>query len=213
MNSLKENLLLYVVSDRSWLGDNTLEDELEKAIQGGATFVQLREKDLDFDEFLNQAKSVKSLCEKHNTPFVINDNIEVAIKSNANGVHLGQSDTQLLKARKLLGDDKIIGISVQSVSQAIDAEKNGANYLGVGAIFDTKSKADAKNVSIDTLKDICSAVDIPVIAIGGICDKNIMQLANSGICGVAVISAILASADIKSSTSKLKKLAQKMIKT
>lgn len=213
MNSLKENLLLYVVSDRSWLGDNTLEDELEKAIQGGATFIQLREKNLDFDEFLNQAKSVKSLCEKHNIPFVINDNIEVAIKSNANGVHLGQSDTQLLKARKLMGDDKIIGISVQSVSQAIDAEKNGANYLGVGAIFDTKSKADAKNVSLDTLKEICSAVDIPVIAIGGICDKNIMQLANSGICGVAVISAILASADIKSSTSKLKKLAQKMIKT
>ncbi len=211
MKSLKDELLLYVVSDKSWLGDNTLEYAIEKAIIGGATFIQLREKDLDFDSFLEQAKSIKNLCSKHNIPFVINDNIDVAIRSNADGIHLGQDDMNAFKARSQIGNDKIIGVSVQTVSQAIKAQNDGANYLGVGAIFDTNSKADAKNVNLDTLKEICNAVDIPVIAIGGICDKNIAKLSNSGICGVAVISAVLANPNIEKATSELKKLAQKMI--
>lgn len=211
MKSLRDDLLLYVVSDSSWLGDNSLEYAIEKAIFGGATFIQLREKDLDFDSFLNQAKKIKSLCNKHDIPFVINDNIDVAIHSNADGVHLGQGDMNAFKARHLIGNDKIIGVSVQTVSQAIKAQNDGANYLGVGAIFDTNSKADAKNVSIDTLQKICNSVDIPVIAIGGICDKNIAELSNSGICGVAVISAVLAKPDIEKAASELKKLAQKTI--
>ena len=211
MKSLKDDLLLYVVSDRSWLGSTPLEYAIEKAILGGATFIQLREKNLDFDSFLNQAKTIKSLCDKYDIPFVINDNIDIAILSNADGVHLGQGDMNTFKARHLIGNDKIIGVSVQTVPQAIKAQNDGANYLGVGAIFDTNSKADAKNVSIDTLQKICNSVDIPVIAIGGICDKNIAELSNSGICGVAVISAVLAKPDIEKAASELKKLAQKTI--
>ena len=172
-NVKPEELLLYAVTDRYWLGDETLYQQVEKTLKGGTTFVQLREKKLDEDNFLKEAIEIKELCRKYNVPFVINDNVDIALKMDADGVHVGQSDMEALDVRKLLGPDKIIGVSAQTVEQAVLAEKHGADYLGVGAVFQTNSKDDADFVSYDTLKAICEAVSIPVVAIGGITKDNI----------------------------------------
>lgn len=206
----KKSLLLYAVTDRSWLGKQSLYQQVEMALQGGVTFVQLREKELDFDSFLNEALEIKELCKEYHVPFIINDNVEIAIKSGAAGVHVGQSDMEMTEARKKLGDDKIIGVSVQNVEQALLAEKNGADYLGVGAVFATDTKKDADYVSYETLKAICSAVKIPVVAIGGINEANIAELSGSGICGVSVISVIFAQKDILVAASRLKKLTENL---
>lgn len=206
----KKDLLLYAVTDRYWLNDDSLYSHVEKAIEGGVTFVQLREKNLSEEDFLNEAIKINALCKEHNIPFVINDNVDIAIKSGADGVHVGQHDMEATNVRKLLGKDKIIGVSAQTVEQAILAEKNGADYLGVGAVFNTTSKDDAKNISHETLKEICNAVSIPVIAIGGITNENIIQLENSGICGVAVISAIFGKPDIKNAANELNKICTKL---
>lgn len=192
MKFAKEDLLLYAVTDRHWLKDETLENQVEKALQGGATFLQLREKSLDDDIFLAEAKEIQKLCKKYQVPFVINDNVDIALAIDADGVHVGQSDMEALDVRKRLGPDKIIGVSAQNVQQALLAQKHGADYLGVGAVFPTGSKDDAEDVSFETLKAICQAVDIPVIAIGGITKENVSELKGSGICGIAVISAIFA---------------------
>ncbi len=213
MNFTKNDLLLYAVTDSSWTKNTSLDKQVEEAILGGATFVQLREKNLDFLEFVALGKKVKLVTDKYNIPYVINDNIDVAIKVDADGVHIGQSDSELVEARKRLGNDKIIGVSVQTVKQAKLAEKNGADYLGVGAIFTTKSKMDADDVSIDTLSDICKNVNIPVVAIGGINENNIEKLSKSGIFGVAIVSAIFASKDIKKSTSTLVEITKKHLET
>ena len=207
----KKGLLLYAVTDRSWLNGETLYSQVEKALQGGATFIQLREKNLDQDHFMEDALELKKLCAAYHVPFVINDNVEIAAKMDADGVHVGQSDMEAGDVRAKLGPDKIIGVSAQTVEQAILAEQRGADYLGVGAVFHTGSKADAEDVSHETLTAICNAVKIPVIAIGGITRDNVTELSGSGICGIAVISAIFAQKDIVSATKDLKEQTLRML--
>ena len=211
-NTTPEELLLYAVTDRAWLNGETLYEQVEKALKGGATFVQLREKKLDEESFLQEAIEIKELCKKYNVPFVINDNVDIALKMDADGVHVGQSDMEAGDVRKKIGNDKIIGVSAQTVEQAIKAQERGADYLGVGAVFPTGSKDDAEDVSYDTLKAICQAVDIPVIAIGGITKDNVKELSGSGICGIAIISAIFAMKNIEEATSELKEKTLEMIK-
>lgn len=203
-NCRKEDLLLYAVTDRSWLNGSTLYEQVEKALKGGVTFVQLREKNLDAEEFLTEAEEIQKLCAQYNVPFVINDNVEIAAQIGADGVHVGQSDMEAGDVRKKLGPDKIIGVSAQTVEQALKAQEHGADYLGVGAVFPTGSKADAVEVSHETVQEICRAVDIPVIAIGGITADNVQELSGTGVCGIAVISAIFAQKDIESAARELK---------
>lgn len=211
MNCDKNDLVLYAVTDRSWLGDSSLYDQVESAIEGGATFIQLREKNLDEADFLSEAKEIQKLCREYKVPFVINDNVEIAAQIDADGVHVGQSDMEAGDVRKRLGPDKIIGVSAQTVEQALKAQERGADYLGVGAVFPTGSKADATEVSHQTLKEICEAVDIPVIAIGGITKENVSELKGSGICGIAVISAIFAQKDIGKASAELKQKVEEIL--
>lgn len=208
MNCDKKDLLLYAVTDRGWLRGRTLYEQAEEALIGGATFVQLREKQLDEEQFLKEAKALKELCRRYRVPFVINDNVEIALAMDADGVHVGQSDMEAGDVRAMLGPDKIIGVSAQTVEQAVLAQKRGADYLGVGAVFPTGSKDDAEDVSLDTLRAICRAVTIPVVAIGGISAGNIGLLSGTGICGVAVISALFAQPDIRKAAQKLRCLAE-----
>lgn len=207
----KTSMLLYAVTDRMWLGSNSLTAQVEDAIKSGVTFVQLREKNLDFELFLKQAKEIKAVTDQYRIPFVINDNVEVALACGADGVHVGQHDIKARDVRKLIGNDKILGVSVQTVGQAVLAEKSGVDYLGVGAVFSTSTKPDADTVSFNTLKEICAAVTIPVVAIGGIDKDNILGLCGSGIDGIAVVSAIFAQPDIAAATSQLRQLAGIMV--
>ena len=207
----KKDLLLYAVTDRHWLNGRTLYSQVEEALKGGATFIQLREKELDEEHFLEEAKEIKELCRRYQVPFVINDNVEIALAVDADGVHVGRSDMEAGDVRAKLGPDKMIGVSAQTVEQAVMAEQNGADYLGVGAVFPTGSKADALEVSHDTLKAICKAVKIPVIAIGGISKEIILELSGSGVCGIAVISAIFAKDDIEEAARELRGLTEKMV--
>lgn len=207
----EKDLLLYAVTDRHWLNGRTLYEVVKESLDGGATFIQLREKELDNENFLAEAKELKKLCAEYKVPFVINDNVDIAIEMDADGVHVGQSDMEAGDVRAKLGPDKIIGVSAQTVEQAILAEKRGADYLGVGAVFPTGSKDDADDVSHETLKAICDAVSIPVIAIGGITVDNTPELAGTGICGIAVISAIYAAEDIPAATAKLKEVTEKTV--
>lgn len=211
MNCDKKDLLLYSVTDRHWLGEETLYGQVEKALKGGSTFIQLREKELDTAHFLEEAKEIQKLCREYKVPFVINDNVEIAAEIEADGVHVGQSDMEAGDVRAKLGADKIIGVSAQTVEQALRAQEHGADYLGVGAVFPTGSKADAVEVDHNVLKAICEAVDIPVIAIGGITKDNVKDLAGSGICGIAVISAIFGQKDIEAATKELRERTQNML--
>lgn len=206
----RDSLLLYAVTDRSWLGRWTLADQVEDALRGGATFVQLREKELSPDELVAQAIRVKAVTDKWKVPFVINDSVEAALACGADGVHLGQEDRAAADARAMLGEGKILGVSVQTVEQALWAQRDGADYLGVGAVFPTASKLDAADVPLQVLKDICAAVSIPVVAIGGIHEENILQLAGSGIAGVAVISALFSRPDIALAARTLRDLSGKV---
>lgn len=213
----RDRLLLYAVTDRSWLGEKTLYEQVEEALKGGATFVQLREKGLDNEagslaSAIAEITRIQTLCRRYKVPFVINDNVDFANRINADGVHVGQSDMDVKNVRRILGSKKIIGVSAQTVEQAVLAQKQGADYLGVGAVFPTGSKADAEDVSYETLKTICDAVDIPVVAIGGISRNNILKLEGSGISGVAVISAIFAADDIRLAAAELKMLAGQVVK-
>lgn len=204
--------MLYAVTDRRWTSaQESLLSQTEKAIQGGATFVQAREKNLGETEFEKEARELKSLCAKYKIPFVVNDNVLLAKKIDADGVHVGQDDMSAKKAREILGEDKIVGVSAQTVEEALLAEKDGADYLGVGAVFPTGSKDDAVEVPFETLKAICSAVKIPVVAIGGITRENVEKLKGSGICGISVISAIFGQKDIKSAASELKKRTEEIL--
>ena len=207
----KKDLLLYAVTDRRWLGGRRLADQVEEALKGGVTFVQLREKDLDEERFLEEAREIKELCGRYQVPFVINDNVDIAQAVDADGVHVGQSDMEAGDVRARLGQDKIIGVSAQTVDQALLAESRGADYLGVGAVFATGSKADASEVDHETVKAICQAVHIPVIAIGGITGENVGALTGTGVCGVAVISAIFAQEDVEEGTRKLKEAVRCMV--
>ena len=204
-------MLVYAVTDRTWLNGNTLEQQVEQAIKGGATLIQLREKELSYTAFLEQAIQLKKVTDKYHIPLIINDNVDVAKAVNAEGVHVGQKDMEAGAVRQKLGENKIIGVSVQTVEQALLAQKQGADYLGVGAVFSTSTKLDASEVSFETLQKICDAVSIPVVAIGGINAQNIMQLKNSGIDGVAVVSAIFAQKDILQATKELTNLAKQIV--
>ncbi|MEG0546247.1 MAG: thiamine phosphate synthase [Oscillospiraceae bacterium] len=211
MSCDKSLMALYAVTDRSWLSNETIEQQVEKALKGGVTLIQLREKHMSDDDFLVEAIRVKEICKKYNVPLIINDNVEVAIKSDADGIHVGQSDMDALNVRKRLGNDKIIGVSAGTVNEALIAEKSGADYLGVGAVFSTSTKLDANNVSLSTLTEICDKINIPVVAIGGISKYNVKELSGTGIDGVAVVSAIFAEKDIESATKELKKLIKGML--
>lgn len=199
----KEKLLLYAVTDRRWLNGKSLAEQVEKSIKGGVTCVQLREKDMSDEEFLKEAFEIGEVCKRYGVLFIINDNVEVAVKCGADGIHVGQSDMNAGELRRRVGKEMIIGVSASTVQEAVEAQENGADYIGAGAVFPTSTKDDANAVDRNMLCEICSSVDIPVVAIGGITAENISQLSGTGIAGAAVVSAIFAQADIERSASEL----------
>lgn len=207
----KKTMLLYAVTDRAWTGRQSLYEQVEAALKGGATCIQLREKDLNGKDFLREAMEISALCKEYQVPFLINDNVEIAIQCHADGVHVGQEDMEAFKVRQRVGKDMIIGVSVHSVEEALEAVRNGADYLGVGAVFSTSTKADAEVLPKQVLGDICSAVEIPVVAIGGISKANISQLSGTGVDGVALVSAIFAAEDIEGECRLLRKLSEEMV--
>ncbi len=207
----KKDLLLYAVTDRTWLGEKTLVQAVEESLKGGVTMVQLREKHLDEETFRREALDLQALCRRYGVPFLINDDVELAAAVNADGVHVGQHDMEAGQVRAKIGPDKLLGVSAQTVEQALKAQAAGADYLGVGAVFPTGTKDDADAVSYNTLKAICEAVDIPVVAIGGIGAHNVGQLVGSGICGIAVVSAIYAQPDIQQAARTLLRKTQEMV--
>ena len=207
-----KDLLLYAVTDRHWLNGRTLVDVVKESLDGGVTMIQLREKSLDEGKFLEEAKDLQALCRERHVPFIVNDNVDIAKAMDADGVHVGQDDMETMDVRAKLGPDKIIGVSAHTVEEALLAEKHGADYLGVGAVFPTSSKSDVGEMSYETLKAICKAVSIPVVAIGGISGENVGKLAGSGICGVAVISAIYAAKDVKAAAADLKATVKEMLR-
>lgn len=207
----KENMLLYAVTDRAFLNGQSLYDRVSAALCGGVTCVQLREKALSDEAFLAEARLIGSLCKSRGVPFIINDNIDVALKCGADGIHIGQDDMPLTEARRKCGSDMIIGVSVHSVEEALRAEADGADYLGIGAVFPTSTKDDAQLLELDTLRAICSAVGIPTVAIGGICRSNIAQLAGSGVDGIALVSAIFSADDIESECRLLRQLSEEAV--
>jgi len=199
----KRSLRLYAVTDRSWLGDDTLFQAVEKALQGGVTMIQLREKDMEYEAFKEEALQIKDLCKKYQVPFLINDNVELAREIDADGVHVGQSDLEAGRVRELLGPDKIVGVTAKTVEQAQAAQAAGADYLGSGAVFGTSTKKDAKFMELSLLKEITASVEIPVVAIGGITADNAMKLSDTGVAGIAVVSGIFAAEDITATSRKL----------
>jgi len=207
----KETMRLYAVTDRAWTGEQTLLEQVDAALKGGITCLQLREKDLPEEMVLKEALEIKGLCRRYQVPFIIDDNVQIAVKCNADGVHIGQHDLEAGSARALLGKDKILGVSAHTISQALAAQAAGADYLGVGSVFPTKTKADVKDVSYDTLKRICEAVEIPVVAIGGINRGNIEKLSGSKIDGVALVSAVFSAKDIERECSQLLALVKKAV--
>lgn len=212
MKCEKEMMRLYAVTDRTWCHDQTLLQQVQCALKGGVTCVQLREKHLNDEEFLKEAIAMKQLCEQYHVPFIINDNVDIAIKCHADGVHVGQNDMDVKEVRSLVGDEMMIGVSTQTLEQALQAQRDGADYLGVGSMFVTTTKLDALSVSFETLKDICESVDIPVVAIGGINKDNILQLSGSHVDGVALVSAIFGAHDIHKECQVLRQLSEEMVK-
>ncbi len=207
----KHTMLVYAVTDRAWVGQMTLAHQVEAALQNGATCIQLREKDLDEAVFLQEAREMADLCHRYHVPFIVNDNVEIAIACHADGVHVGQDDMAASDVRKRVGDDMIVGVSAHTVEEALEAVRNGADYLGLGAVFSTSTKTDAGAMSFDTLKAICDAVDVPTVAIGGISPANIMQLSGSGVDGVAVVSAIFGAPGPGQATARLVELSRRMV--
>ncbi len=207
----KNSLKLYAVTDRKWLKGSSLEEEIEKAVRAGVTMVQLREKHMGSDELVSLAKRIGTVVHKYNVPLIINDDIEAALASGADGVHVGQEDIGAYEARQRIGSSMILGVSAPTAETALEAERCGADYIGAGAVFSTSTKKDAKVMSFDELKRICGSVSIPVVAIGGITEDNIIELSGSGIAGAAVVSAIFAKDDIAASAAKLLVLAEKML--
>ena len=210
---IKNAMLLYAVTDRSWLKENEdLTSVCKTVLENGATFLQIREKDLDEETFEQEAEALKQLCAKYHIPFVVNDSVEIALDIDADGVHVGQSDIKGRDIRSMIGNEKILGISAGTVEEAVAAEKAGADYIGVGAVFDTSTKKNARNLSMEKLKEISESVSIPVVAIGGISASNIMELTNSGVDGVAVVSAIFAAENPGEATAKLLELSKEMVR-
>ena len=206
----KKDMVLYAVTDRHWLNGESLYSQVEKALKGGATFIQLREKNLAEEEFLAEAKEIARLCKSYHVPFVINDNVEIAKKVDADGVHVGQSDMAARRARALLGPDKILGVSAHNAAEALAAQADGADYLGCGAAFVTGTKLDAHPVTAETMTAVTHAVTIPVVAIGGVDAGNILQLQGRGLAGVAVVSAIFSAHDPAQASRELRVLSEKL---
>lgn len=204
----KKHMLLYAVTDRAFSNGQSLYDQVSAALCGGVTCVQLREKALSDADFLSEANLIGNLCKRYGVPFIINDNIDVALKCGADGIHIGQDDMPLTEARRKCGSDMIIGVSVHTVEEALRAEADGADYLGIGAMFPTSTKADASVLTLDTLRNICSAVSIPTVAIGGICRSNIARLSGTGVDGIALVSAIFSADDIEAECRHLRRLSE-----
>ena len=212
-DEIRRAMLLYAITDRSWLKEGeSLTDVCREVLDNGATFLQIREKDLDKENFEKEAAELKKLCEKYRVPFVVNDNVQIALDIDADGVHVGQSDIKGRDIRSLIGPDKILGISAGTAEEAVAAEKAGSDYIGVGAVFGTSTKKDARNLSIEKLREICGAVSIPAVAIGGISRENVSELDGSGASGIAVISAIFGAGEPGKATGELLKLAEEMVK-
>ncbi|MEG2596958.1 MAG: thiamine phosphate synthase [Oscillospiraceae bacterium] len=207
----KHVMLLYAVTDRAWIGKQTLYEQVESALKGGVTCVQLREKELSKAEFLSEAMQICKLCRAYQVPLIINDNVEIALQCGADGIHVGQEDMKALDVRRLVGENMIVGVSVHTVGEAVEAVKNGADYLGVGAVFSTSTKIDVSVLSHEILRNICDAVPVPVVAIGGIHKKNIERLSGSGVDGVALVSAIFSAEDIEVECKKLHELSERVI--
>lgn len=207
----KKTMLLYAVTDRAWVGKQSLYDQVEAALKNGVTCIQLREKDLDADTFLTEAVALAGLCKQYHVPFIINDNVDVAIQCGADGIHVGQEDMFASDVRMRVGEDMIIGVSAHTVEEALEAVKNGADYLGLGAVYSTSTKTDVDQMSYKTLRDICEAVRVPTVAIGGISKENILQLSGSGVDGVALVSAIFAADDPGAAVAELLPLANQMV--
>nr|WP_305137216.1 thiamine phosphate synthase [uncultured Schaedlerella sp.] len=213
MKCSKETMLLYAVTDRAWTGKQSLEEQAEAALKGGVTCLQLREKELDEEEFLKEAIELKRLCAAYHVPFIVNDNVEIAVKCRADGIHVGQEDMETGKVRALTGPEMIIGVSVQTPEQAAAAQEAGADYLGVGAVFGTATKPDAIDVPLETLRKICETVSIPVVAIGGISKANMYRLSGLGADGAALVSAIFSAGDIEQECRELRRLSEQIFLT
>ena len=210
-DDIRKAMLLYAVTDHRWLKEGqSLLCVCEDVLSNGATFLQIREKDLDADAFEAEAAKLKELCARYKVPYVVNDSVEIALAIDADGVHVGQSDIKGRDIRSIIGPDKILGISAGTVDEAIAAETAGADYIGVGAVFVTSTKKNARNLTVEKLREISSAVSIPVVAIGGINENNLMELSGSGVGGVAVVSAIFAAQNPGKATSRLLELAKKL---
>ena len=207
----KRYMLLYAVTDRAWTGEQTLYEQVEAALKGGVTCVQLREKEMDETAFLQEAKDICALCHRYGVPFIVNDNVDVAIACQADGIHVGQEDMAAGEVRRRVGDAMLLGVSVHTVEEARRAVRNGADYLGLGAVFPTSTKTDVDQMTNETLRAICDAVDVPVVAIGGINRGNLLKLSGSGVDGVALVSAIFSAEDIEDTCRKLRLLAEGMV--
>ena len=211
-NEIRHGMLLYAVTDQSWLKEGqSLLSVCEDVLKNGATFLQIREKDLDADSFEMEAKKLKNLCARHKVPYVVNDSVEIALAIDADGVHVGQSDIRGRDIRSMIGPNKILGISAGIVAEAVAAENAGADYIGVGAVFGTSTKKNARYLTAAKLKEISSAVSIPVVAIGGINSRNLLELRGSGVDGIAVVSAIFAAEDPGKATAQLLELARELV--
>ncbi len=208
----KEYMLLYAVTDRAWVGAKTLYEQVEAALKGGVTCVQLREKEMGDEEFLQEAKEIHALCRQYGVPFIVNDNVEVAVACGAEGIHVGQEDMAAGDVRRRVGDEMLVGVSVHTVEEAKQAVADGADYLGLGAVFPTSTKTDVDQMPTETLRAICDAVDVPIVAIGGINKGNIGKLAGSGVDGVALVSAIFSAEDIEGTCRELRALAEEMVR-
>ena len=202
---------LYAVTDRAWVGKQSLYEQVEAALKGGASCVQLREKELNDEDFLREALELSTLCKRYRVPFFINDNVDVAIRCHADGIHVGQEDMQAAQVRQRVGPDMMIGVSVHSVAEALEAVRNGADCLGAGAVFATSTKTDVQTMPRETLRAICQAVNIPVVAIGGINKENIAALSGTGVDGVALVSAIFGADDIEGACRELRALSEEMV--
>ena len=207
-----KDLLLYAVTDRHWLNGRALVDVVKESLDGGVTMIQLREKSLDEGKFLEEAKELQALCRERHVPFIVNDNVDIAKAMDADGVHVGQDDMAAAQVRQRVGEGVMIGVSAHTVQEALDAVAHGADYLGVGAVFATHTKTDVSEMPRQTLLDICNAVDVPVVAIGGIHKENILQLKGTGVDGVALVSAIFAAKDIEAECRELRALSEQIIK-
>lgn len=207
----KNMLLLYAVTDRAWVGRQSLMEQVEEALQAGVTLLQIREKDMEPEAFLEEVRAMKELAARHQVPVIVNDSVEIAMKADADGVHVGQSDMEAGDVRAIIGPDKILGVTARTVEEARRAEAQGADYLGAGAVFGSATKTDASYMDMETLKAICRSVRIPVVAIGGIGKQNIMKLQGSGVCGAAVVSAVFGAEDITKATRQLREKAEQMV--